>query len=243
MSSRIVAFGSEIWHNFAVPVWLERFALVVLAAAFGGIVILNSLKMDGLQRTGIGIAILGLSIYIAQTIYIFNQSKMVAPAAPQVSVPPAQPQSPVKPPNAPPKSTPHKAEDKVPIDLPHGDFLTDTQKQNITHILKEREKEKADVRLVCIGEPTRYADQIQEAFEAAGWPIQRLRMGFAAFSGIGPMSEPLYILTPKADSPTVRAVVDAFGHGRIAAPVHLDLPTIGPGSLGVPAVTIVIQQK
>jgi hypothetical protein len=52
MNSRILAFSSEILHNSAVPVWLERFALVVLAAAFDGIVILNSLKMDGMQRTG-----------------------------------------------------------------------------------------------------------------------------------------------------------------------------------------------
>jgi hypothetical protein len=82
MVSRVLAFGSEIWHNSAVPVWLERFALVVLAAAFGGIVILNSLKMDGIQRTGIGIAIFGLSIYIAQTIHTFNQSKTITPTPP-----------------------------------------------------------------------------------------------------------------------------------------------------------------
>jgi hypothetical protein len=84
MKSRTVVFGAEIWHNYAVPVWLEKFALVVLAAAFGGIVILNALKLDGIQRIGIGIAILGVSVYIAQTIHVFNQSK-AAQEAPKLA--------------------------------------------------------------------------------------------------------------------------------------------------------------
>jgi hypothetical protein len=116
MSTRIVAFGSEIWHNSAVPVWLERFALVVLAAAFGGIVILNTLKLDGIQRTGIGIAILGLSIYIAQTIHLLNQSK--AAMAPVVATspvihkdnpPPETVQLPKKSPKKQPKARPNQA--------------------------------------------------------------------------------------------------------------------------------------
>ena len=99
-----------------MPVWLERFALLVLAAAFGGIVILNALKLDGIQRTGIGIAILGLSIYIAQTIHLFNQSKAVtAPAAttsPMIhkdNPPPETAQPPEKSPKKHPKAPSNQA--------------------------------------------------------------------------------------------------------------------------------------
>lgn len=55
-----------------MPVWLERFALAILASAFLGIVILNSMKLDNIQRLGIGVAIFGLSIYVAQTLHLHN---------------------------------------------------------------------------------------------------------------------------------------------------------------------------
>jgi hypothetical protein len=58
-----------------VPIWVERFALAVLATVFVGVVILNVLKMDWIQRTGLGIGILGFSIYLAQSLYLFNESK------------------------------------------------------------------------------------------------------------------------------------------------------------------------
>jgi hypothetical protein len=52
-----------------VPIWIERFALAVFAAAFFGLVILNILKMDWIQRTGLGIGIIGFSIFLAQTLH------------------------------------------------------------------------------------------------------------------------------------------------------------------------------
>jgi len=58
-----------------MPIWIERFALAVLAAIFVGTVIVNTLKLDWIQRTGLGIGILGLSIYLAQSLYLFNESK------------------------------------------------------------------------------------------------------------------------------------------------------------------------
>jgi hypothetical protein len=58
-----------------VPIWVERFALAVLATVFVGAVILNVLKMDWIQRTGLGIGILGLSIFLAQTLYLSNRAK------------------------------------------------------------------------------------------------------------------------------------------------------------------------
>jgi hypothetical protein len=65
-----------------VPIWIEKFALAVLATIFVGAVILNVLKMDWIQRTGLGIGILGFSIYLAQSLYLFNESKK-----PSISVP------------------------------------------------------------------------------------------------------------------------------------------------------------
>jgi len=58
-----------------VPIWVERFALAVLATVFVGAVILNVLKMDWIQRTGLGIGILGISVYLAQSLYLFNKAK------------------------------------------------------------------------------------------------------------------------------------------------------------------------
>lgn len=53
-----------------VPIWIERFALAVFATAFFGLVVLNLLKMDWIQRTGLGMGILGISIFLAQTVYL-----------------------------------------------------------------------------------------------------------------------------------------------------------------------------
>ncbi len=61
-----------------MPIWIERFGLAVLVAVFVGAVIFNVLKMDWIQKTGLGIAILGLSIFLAQTLYLSNQTKASA---------------------------------------------------------------------------------------------------------------------------------------------------------------------
>jgi hypothetical protein len=66
-----------------VPVWIERFALAVLAALFVGIVIMNALKFDWIQRTGLGMGILGLSIFLAQTLYVSNKAKADTNTPPQ----------------------------------------------------------------------------------------------------------------------------------------------------------------
>jgi hypothetical protein len=62
-----------------VPIWIERFALAVFAAVFFGLVILNALKMDLIQRTGLGIGIVGFSIFLAQSVYISKKNGISAP--------------------------------------------------------------------------------------------------------------------------------------------------------------------
>jgi hypothetical protein len=52
-----------------VSIWLERFCLAILVGLFLVIVVSNTLKLDGLQRTGIALAIIGMSVFVAQTIH------------------------------------------------------------------------------------------------------------------------------------------------------------------------------
>jgi len=58
-----------------MPIWIERFGLPVLVAVLVGAVIFNVLKMDWLQKTGLGMAILGLSLFLSQTVYLSNKAK------------------------------------------------------------------------------------------------------------------------------------------------------------------------
>lgn len=62
-----------------MPIFLERFGLALLATAFFGIVIFNNMKLDGIQRIGLGIGIVGLALLIGQTIHLHNQSKAASP--------------------------------------------------------------------------------------------------------------------------------------------------------------------
>ncbi len=58
-----------------MPIWVERFAFTVFAAAFFGLVILNTLKMDWVQRTALGVGILGFTIFLAQTLHLSKKVK------------------------------------------------------------------------------------------------------------------------------------------------------------------------
>jgi hypothetical protein len=86
-----------------VPIWLEKFALAILATAFVGLVILNTLKFDATQRWSLGVAILALSVFVAQTLHLYktkNESKQAIVSAsaqekmaPEASPLPASPNS------------------------------------------------------------------------------------------------------------------------------------------------------
>jgi hypothetical protein len=58
-----------------VPIWVEKFALPVLGTAIVGLVIFNVLKMDWIQKTGIALGIFGFSLYLSQTLHLFNKAK------------------------------------------------------------------------------------------------------------------------------------------------------------------------
>jgi hypothetical protein len=222
MNSRILAFSSEILHNSAVPVWLERFALVVLAAAFGGIVILNSLKMDGMQRTGIAMAILGLSIYIAQTIHIFNQSKAVTPAPPPVSAPliqPSQPQSNNQ------RDVPPKKERKLPAsEQPLLRILSEEQIASLGASLQLATGNRISITVITENDPEtqQLAKQIVTAFQNAKWQISQKIIGKRTVTVIGDPSiselnpEAGLICTgPTLDSELILKTRSAFNRARV----------------------------
>ncbi len=68
-------FYLRLWHKNQVSIWLERFCLAVLVGLFLGAVLLNNLKLDGIQRIALGATILGASIFVAQTIHIRNHAQ------------------------------------------------------------------------------------------------------------------------------------------------------------------------
>ncbi len=69
-----------------MPIWLERFVLVVCAAAFIGIVVLNLMKLDWTQRITLGLAVVFFSYFISHTLY-----KQAKPPVVQPSVTPPKP--------------------------------------------------------------------------------------------------------------------------------------------------------
>jgi hypothetical protein len=67
---------AEKWGWDIVPIWIEKFVLTVFAASFFGLVILNGLKMDWIQRTGLGVGIVGFSIFLGQTVHSSKKAKV-----------------------------------------------------------------------------------------------------------------------------------------------------------------------
>ena len=68
-----------LWHKTAMPIWLERFALAVLATSFGGIIILNVMKLTPTQRITLGIAIVAISLFVADLLYNKQKSTPAIP--------------------------------------------------------------------------------------------------------------------------------------------------------------------
>ena len=226
-----------------MPIFLERFVLPVFVAAIVLLALTNPMGFDTTQRITGALALCFAAYFVAHTVHKNSKQSVPAHSASSQPIPTKDNSQPFSPKdnsaqNGQPakKITPHK----IPLVASHSDWLTDTQKGNIESVLKDKIADIAQVRLVCIGQPIpKYADQIQEAFKAATWSMDRLEIASASMNNDFP--EQLYVLAPKTDAPAVIAVVQALEAGRLSAPVHPGMPTIGPASLGLPAVTIVIR--
>jgi len=75
ISSRPVASGSELWHNSAVPVFLEKFVLTLFAGAVIVLALTNPMKFDTTQRITGTVALIFAAYFVAQTIYKRNEKK------------------------------------------------------------------------------------------------------------------------------------------------------------------------
>ncbi|MBI4446183.1 MAG: hypothetical protein HY645_09755 [Acidobacteria bacterium] len=57
-----------------MPVFLEKFLLALCVAAFAGLVIFNTLKLDALYRIGVGLMIVGLALVLGNILYKSNNA-------------------------------------------------------------------------------------------------------------------------------------------------------------------------
>jgi hypothetical protein len=125
-----------------------------------------------------------------------------------------------------------------PIDLLN---MSEARASYIGDALKKKPAVVGTVKIVSIGAARQdLADQLGAQFGGAGWTVEHLNMGTASMAGFTPR-EPLYVLSPHIDGELVKLVLSALGAASITAPTHPELPTIGPASLGIPDVTIVLQ--
>jgi hypothetical protein len=69
MSSRTVDFGLHLWHNTAVPVFLERFVLPLFAAAVFATAYTNPMGFDTTQRVTGSLALVLAAYFVAHTAY------------------------------------------------------------------------------------------------------------------------------------------------------------------------------
>lgn len=71
----ILEIVNYLWHKTAVPIFIERFLLAVLAAILFSVVFLNPMGMDNIQRVTLGIAVVCLAGFFAQTLHKHNEAK------------------------------------------------------------------------------------------------------------------------------------------------------------------------
>jgi hypothetical protein len=76
-----VAITGKIWDESIVPVFIERFLMVVCAAAFYGFVLNNAMSLDIHQRISLGLVLVGAAYFLGHTSY-----KKVHPVSPSPSV-------------------------------------------------------------------------------------------------------------------------------------------------------------
>lgn len=92
----------RVWYESVVPVFLERFLLTVCAAAFFGLIVVNSMNLDGPQRISLGIAIIAAAYFVGHTVHKFNQAKSpLLPIKAAVSTPIAPQEQPAPAPSVP----------------------------------------------------------------------------------------------------------------------------------------------
>lgn len=230
-------FARHLWYKTAVPVFIERFLLASMAAAFIAVVFVNPLKFDNIQRTTAALVLFFGAAFLAQTLYRHNESSQ-APAptpeakteAPQVKpsdqplaitttapTPQTTQQATSSKTEEPPKVTvrtepPVVVEKPAPTPPPTPEppktrTLTEEQKQAMVTLL--RPHSGRNIMLIKTGdaEARLFAQQIQEVFAAAGWNVH---VGEIDKSSAPMYGVVCYVLDPQRIPPHADAVISAF---------------------------------
>ena len=74
-----------MWHNSAMTLFLERFVLVIFAATFLALVVVNNLKFDWTQRITLGVFLVAGAYFTAHTIHRLRESPAAPVASPELS--------------------------------------------------------------------------------------------------------------------------------------------------------------
>jgi hypothetical protein len=78
----------RVWYDTAVPVFLERFVLPLLATTLIGVIVINPLKFDGTQQVTLAIAIVALAFFVGHTVHKTNKQATVK--EPVIQTPPSR---------------------------------------------------------------------------------------------------------------------------------------------------------
>jgi len=73
-SAYLSAIARFLWYKTAVPVFIERYLLGLLGSATLLVLVVNPMNFDWIQRITLGVAILALAAFFAQTLHRYNLS-------------------------------------------------------------------------------------------------------------------------------------------------------------------------
>jgi hypothetical protein len=232
-------------------IWLERFVLGgVCTAVFVAIAVLDVMKLDWIQRSTLGGAVVLFSYFIGHTIEKKRGDSTPPPIASAPSL------LPTKPPNsdAPKEVSPAPTDSASSRANPrHTKPQASTASRPLTSfsdgqrfVLKQKLREIPynTVRLVLIGNDPQAGivfEQLVGVFNDAGWAVQTAQIGTVAIVGANFPHVP-YLTSPNIAAPVVGNVFSIF------AAVGIDLPLtpdafMGPDSMGgtPPDIIIVVQ--
>lgn len=79
MNSRKLDFGYRLWHKTAMPIFVERVVLVILAAGVVAVMYSNPMRFDITQRVTLSLSLLFLAYFFSHTIYKWQHSAATPP--------------------------------------------------------------------------------------------------------------------------------------------------------------------
>lgn len=93
-----------LWYKTAVPVFIERYLLAILATATFVLLVIDPMKFDRTQKVTFGIAALAFAYFLAHTVHLSNQASKTPTS--ELATPTPPPTPPPSPASAPSQSAP-----------------------------------------------------------------------------------------------------------------------------------------